>query len=159
MAENLLKEVLRYCKINKESLVKLLTTLGVNNYITICELKSKSFINKISELTEEEFDEIFLCKVGESEPDDDQSLKELNKQVSNKKYSQTLKDFSVLVRLQVGRQIYQLLSNNLPLPKTKTTDHYLQQYEYVNEGELQVNISCSLKLTLSLEFKFLEARF
>lgn len=91
MAENLLKEVLRYCKINKESLVKLLTTLGVNNYITICELKSKSFINKISELTEEEFDEIFLCKVGESEPDDDQSFKELNKQVSNKNIHKLLR--------------------------------------------------------------------
>lgn len=97
----------------------------------------------VSKMTEDEFGVEFL---GNSEDEKEEIgtkrnfplLKELNKQENQKDYSQALKDVSVLIRLQAGRSVHKFLSDNLPMPKTSATDKYLQQFDYIQEGELQV---------------------
>lgn len=105
----------------------------------------------VSKMTEDEFGIEFL---GDSEDEKDEIgtkrnfplLSELNKQQNKKDYSQTLKDVSVLIRLQAGRSVHKFLSDNLPIPKTSATDKYLKQFDYVQEGELQVRIQTIISL-------------
>lgn len=167
MDENVLKKVLKYCGIKSETLVETLQLLGIDSYFAICELKNNHFIEKcenylykknidinpgtsallkkiglkISNLDEEEFDDQFMNIQENDEILKYPLLNELNKQLSQKIYSETLKDVSILMRLQAGRQVHQFLSDNLPLPKTSATDKYLREFDYINEGELQVNIN------------------
>lgn len=65
-------------------------------------------------------------------------LTDMMDQVNKRSYSNTLKDFGTLIRLKSGRESYQLLSDNLPIPSTISTDKYLSKYDHIVEGELQV---------------------
>lgn len=65
-------------------------------------------------------------------------LNELNNQDGSQKYSETIKNFSLLIRLKAGRDVHEILSGNLPLPKTSTADKYLANFDVIIEGELQI---------------------
>lgn len=178
------EKIINHCKMeaNMENLSDILIALGINNYITFCELKKNDFIRKcekylknkekdikpgesillqkigevISQMSEKEFKENFEEHIQEYETEKKTYplLDELNKQLKQNKYSDTLKDVSVLLRLNAGRQVHQFLSDNLPMPKTSSTDKYLKDFDYVNEGELQVSKSTIFYyFTLALQAK------
>lgn len=165
----ILGKVIIFCDLraSKERLISILNEIGVVNYISMCELKSDSFLEKcekyldkkkvdlkpgdcvllkkigntISNMSEKEFNKHFLDEYEEEIVKNKEKfplLDELNRQVGKKNYSEPLKDMSVWIRCQAGRLVHQFLSDNLPMPKTSATDKYLQNFDYVNEGELQV---------------------
>lgn len=66
-------------------------------------------------------------------------LDALNQQLYRRSYPDILKDFSLLVRLKGGRKLHQLLSDNLPIPSTASTDKFLANMDFSTEGEVQVS--------------------
>lgn len=151
----ILIEILRMCDLysqetiaelkDREFLEKCVSFVTRNKKIEVSpglEIMLKSVGEKISKLNQEEFDSYFNdCDEDDKNVeilDEYPLLTEFNNNLKTGSFSQNTKDFSTLIRLKAGREAHGLLSENLPIPKTNTTDKYLSQFGYVTEGVLQV---------------------
>lgn len=73
-----------------------------------------------------------------------QLLKLMLPQVGKHVYNDDLKKIATIFRIRGGRQLYEILCANLPLPNISTVDNYIHSTILINEGEMRVRfkITC-----------------
>lgn len=159
---------------------ELLVICDINNYPSFCALQDLSFVKScisffdkiepkkcispgatatisfvgqyVSGLTKTKFDERYINDEIKQKEVEFPLLTAMNDQIKSCKYSNTIKNFGSLIRIKAGRQVYELLSKNLPMPATSTTDKYLKKFDYILEGELMVSNTVICQICIHIKF-------
>lgn len=92
---------------------------------------------KVARMNESEFD-LMVSNIPQAEMKYP-LMQEMTEKLSGKPYSDMLKGISTIFRIRGGRQLHQIITGTLPLPSTASVDSYLNGFESITEGELQVN--------------------
>lgn len=159
-----LAKVIDYFEIT-HPLSELLPMMSLVTFETIAALKNLPFVirvcTKYKEKTGKELDlaaEAALLYIGAetiakgkqffNDIDDETPVIEnrcklvqlLLEQIGNHVYQEDVKKIATLFRIRSGRQMYEIMCANLPLPNITTVDSYIHSTTAINEAELRVSI-------------------